>query len=157
MKKKKIVIFFVVQTGSPAVLGMHNIDKLGLISVNHNTMDRKVAEDDSIDNSKSPSQTEGGKCEQFRGEEQEEVQSTQDADNTPKPPIITNPMVMGNISNNNDLITNLIADTRNDGSIDFLGKMLSNLSLVSDAERKDDMMTKPHKLIVIVSILFQSH
>ena len=52
----------------------------------------------------------GGKCEQFKGEKQEaETQSTQDAENTPKPPIVTNPTVMHNNKDNNDLI----ADTRN--------------------------------------------
>ena len=61
MKKKKFVSFFVAQNGSPAVLDMQDIDKLGLISVNYNIMHRQVAEDDSIDNSESPSQTEGGK------------------------------------------------------------------------------------------------
>ena len=47
---------------------MQDIDKLGLISVNYNTMHSQVAEDDSIDNSESPSQTEGGTCEQFKCE-----------------------------------------------------------------------------------------
>ena len=97
-EKENICKFVVVQNGSPAVLG---IDKLGLISVNYNTMPRQVAEDDSIDNSKSPSQIEGSKCEQLKGKKQEEeAQSTQDADNTPEPPIVTNPTVTGN--NNND-------------------------------------------------------
>ena len=104
-------------------------------------MNRQEAEDDTIDNSRSTSQTEGGKCEQFKGKKQEEeAQSTQDADNTPKPPNVTNPTVMGN--NNNDLITDLIADTRNNGSIDFLSKLLNNHSLISDTERKNDTMTK---------------
>ena len=117
---------------------MQDIAKIGLKSINYNTMHRQVAEDDS---SESPSQTEGGKCEQFKGERQEaETKSTQDADNTPKPPIVTNPMVMGN--NNNDLTADLIADTRNDGSTDFLSELLSNHSLVSDEVRKNDMMTK---------------
>ena len=102
-----------------------------------------MAEDDSLDNSKSPSQTEGDKCEHFKGEKQEEeAQNTQDADNTPEPPIVSNPMVMGINNNNNDLITDLIADIRNNVSIDFLAELLSNHILVSDAERKDDMMTK---------------
>ena len=62
-------------------------------------------------------------------------------------------MVMGN--NNNDLITDLIADTRNNGNIYFLAEQLSNHSLVSGEERKDDTMTKKntHKLIVIALIL----
>ena len=49
---------------------------------------------------------------------------------------------MGITNNNNDLITDLIADTRNNVSIDFLAELLSDHSLVSDAERKGDMMTK---------------
>ena len=53
-------------------------------------------------------------------------------------------MVTGINNNNNDLITDLIADTRNSVSIDFLVELLSNHSLVSDAERKDDMMKKKH-------------
>ena len=117
-KKEKNCKFFVAQNGSPAVLGMQDIDKLGLISVNYNTMHRQVAEDDSIDNSEN--QTDGSKCEQFKGEKQEEeVQSTQDADNTPKPPVVLNPMVTGINNNDNDLIADLIADTRNNVSIDF--------------------------------------
>ena len=67
-KKEKICKFIVAQNGSPAVLGMQDIDKLALISINYDTMHSQVTEDDSIDNSKSPSQTEGSKCEQFRGE-----------------------------------------------------------------------------------------
>ena len=58
MKKKKIVSFFIAQNGSPAVLGMPDIDRLDLISLNYDTTHRLVAEDDSIDNSDSPIQTE---------------------------------------------------------------------------------------------------
>ena len=56
---------------------MPDIDKLGLISLNYHTTHRHVAADDSIDNSKSTIQTEGGKFKQFKGEKQEEVQSKQ--------------------------------------------------------------------------------
>ena len=42
---------------------MQDIDKLGLISINYDTTQRQVAEDDNIDNSEIPSQMEGGKCE----------------------------------------------------------------------------------------------
>ena len=99
---------------------MQGIDKLDLIPINYDTTHREVAEDDNIDNSKSPSQTEGEKCEQCKGEKQEEEpQRTQNADNTPKPPIVTNPTVMGNNNNNNDLITDLIADTRRNGRLFF--------------------------------------
>ena len=142
-----------MQNGSPAVLGMQDIDKLGLISITYDTAHRQVAEDDNIDYSKSPSQTEGNKSEQFKGKKQEEAQSKQDADNTPKPPIVTNPTVMGN--NNNDLIKDLSADTRNIGSIDFLSELLNNHSLVSDADRKNNTVIK-NTQILIASILFQS-
>ena len=54
-------------------------------------------------------------------------------------------MVTGNNNNNNDLIKDLIADTRNNGSIDFLSELLNNHSLVSDAERKNDTMAKNPK------------
>ena len=81
-----------------------------------------------------------------------EKQSTQNAGNTPEQPIVTYPMVTGNNSNNKDLI----ADTRDNGSIDFLSELLSNHSLVSDEERKSGMLTKAHKLIVIVLMLFLS-
>ena len=132
-EKEKICKFFVAQNGSPAVLGMQDIAMLGLISLNYDAAHRQVAEGDSIDNSERQSQTEGDKCKQFKGKKQEaETQSTQNADNTPKPPIVTNPMVMGNNNNNNDLI----ADTRDNGSTNFLSELLSNHSLVSDEERK---------------------
>ena len=57
--KEKICKFFVMHNGSPAVLGMQDIDKLGLISINYNTEHRQVAEEDSRDNSESPRQTGG--------------------------------------------------------------------------------------------------
>ena len=40
-----------MQNGSPAVLGMQDIAKIGLISINYDTMHRQLAEDDSIDDS----------------------------------------------------------------------------------------------------------
>ena len=63
MKKRKNCKFFVAQNGSPAVLDMQDIVGLGLMSINYDTTHRKVTEDDSIDNSDSPSQTEGSKFE----------------------------------------------------------------------------------------------
>ena len=71
MKKKKKCKFFVVQSGGPAVLSMPDIDKLGLMSLTYDTAHRQVAADDSIDNSESPIQTKGGKCEQFKVKEKE--------------------------------------------------------------------------------------
>ena len=134
---------FVVQDGGPAVLGMPDIDKLGLISVNCKNTKRQVAKDDIIDNSmsESPIQTNGGKCEQFEGEKQDaEPQSQQNGDNTPKSPIVTNPMLMGN--NNNDLV----AETRKHDSISLLSELLINQSFVSGEERKDDMTMENAKI-----------
>ena len=106
--KEMMCKFFAEHKGSPAVLGMQDIDMLGLLSINYSSKHRQVAEQDNKDNDKSPSQTEGSKCEQFKGEKQEaKTQNTQDTNNT-------NPMVMGN--NNKELN----ADTRDTDSIDFL-------------------------------------
>ena len=88
--KEKMCKFFIAHNGSLAVLGMHDIDKLGLLSINHNSKNRQVAEEDNKDNCENPGQTRGVKHEQFKGEEQEaETQNTQDAN-------YANPMVMGN-------------------------------------------------------------
>ena len=127
--KQKICKFFVVHNGSPAVLGMQDIDKLGLISVIYSTKCRQVTKEDSRDISESPRQTEGSKCEQFKGMKQEaETQNIQDTDNT-------NPKVTGN--NNKELI----ADKRDSDSIDVLPELLNNQSLISGTEIEDDMMT----------------
>ena len=142
-EKEKNCKVFVAHNSRSVMLGMQDIDKLSLISVNCNTTHRKVAKGDKVDNSDSTSQTESCKCKQFTGEKQEtEVQSTQDAENTSKLPIVTNPMVMGNNNNHKELIAELIADTRNNDSIDFLSELLCIHSLISDAERKNDMMTE---------------
>ena len=67
------------------------------------------------------------------GENQDaEPQSQHNADNTPEPPIVTSPMVMGNNNNNKELI----ADTRDNGSIDSCSELLCNQSFVSDEERE---------------------
>ena len=89
---------------------IQNIDKLGLISINFSTKHRQVSEEDSRDSrdkSESPRQTEGSKCELFKGEKEEAgTENTQDTNNT-------NPMVMGN--NNKELI----AETKDNDCIDF--------------------------------------
>ena len=118
-----------MHSGSLAVLGMQDIGKLGLLSINYSSKHGQVVEEDNKDNGESPTQTEGGKCEQFKGEKQEaETQNTQDTNNT-------NPMVMGN--NNKELN----ADTRDTDSIDFLSELLNNQSLISGAEIEGDTMT----------------
>ena len=51
-ERQKICKFFVVPDSGTAVLGMPDIDKLGIISFNCETMHGQVAADDSADNSK---------------------------------------------------------------------------------------------------------
>ena len=104
-----------------------------------------MAKDDKVDNSENTSQTESGKCKQCIGKKEEtEAQNPQHADNAPKPPIVTNPIVEGSNNNNKELIAELIPNTGYNDNIDFLSELLNNHSLISDAERKDDMMTKKH-------------
>ena len=64
--------FLVMHNCSPAVLGLQDIGKLGLISINYSTKHRQVAEEGSRDNSESLRQTEGGKHgEKVRSRKQE--------------------------------------------------------------------------------------
>ena len=48
---------------------------------------------------------------------------------------------MGNNNNDNDLI----ADTRDNGSVNFHSKLVNNQNFVSDEERKDEMTTENTK------------
>ena len=99
MGRKRCLSFLLAHNGSPAVLGMQDIDKLGLLSINHESKNRQVAEEKNKDNCKSPRQTKDDKDEQLKGEEQETgVQNTQDANNYPT--------VLGN--NNKELIASLL-------------------------------------------------
>ena len=119
---------------------MPDIDTLSLIPLTCETTHRQVAVHDSADNSeyKSSIQTEGGKCEQFESEKQDaEAQSQHNADNTAKPTIFTNPMVMGNNSNEKSFS----AKTINKDSNSFLSELIinENQSFISDQLRKGDM------------------
>ena len=68
--KEKMCKFFIAHNGSLAVLGMQDIDKLGLLSINHNSKNRQVAEENNKDNCKNPRQIKGHKHEQLKGKEQ---------------------------------------------------------------------------------------
>ena len=58
--KEKICKFFVVHSGSLAVLGMQDIDRLGMLSINIKIQkNRQVAEESNKDKGESPSQTKG--------------------------------------------------------------------------------------------------
>ena len=136
-----------MQNGDPAVLGMPDKDKPGLISFYCETTHRQMVTDDLTDNSKRNGQCkraiqiEDRKCEQFESEKQDvEAQSQQDADNTAKPTIVTNPTVIGN--NKNDFF----AQTVNDG-YNFLSEIIinENQSFVSDQLREDNTVAADAK------------
>ena len=50
--KEKMHRFFVVYSGSLAVLGMQDIDRLGMLSINCNSHNRQVAEESNEDKDK---------------------------------------------------------------------------------------------------------
>ena len=56
--KEKMCKLFVAHNCSLPVLGMADIDKLGLLSINHNSKYRQMVEEDNKDNCESPRQTE---------------------------------------------------------------------------------------------------
>ena len=82
-EKEKIYKFFVAHYGSMAVLGMQDIDRLGMLSINLNSKNRQVAEDNK-DNCESQRQIKSDKWEQLKDKEQEtQTTYTQDANNNP--------------------------------------------------------------------------
>ena len=97
------------------MLGIQDIDRLGMLSINHKSKIRQVKgrnEDKGI----SSRQTKGNRCEQLKGGEQEtEIPNTQHAN--------YNPMVMGN--NNNE-------------SIASLSEVLINQNSIAGTDTKDD-------------------
>ena len=150
-EKEKICKFFVAHNGSLAVLGMQDIDRLGMLSINCNSKNRQVEEESNEDKGKSQRQTNSDKCEQLKSEIKEtETQSKQDAKDA-------NPTVMGN--NNNESIAPLLevlinqnsiagTETKDDAtidlhinynSIDCIAESGTNHSPFSIEEGKDDM------------------
>ena len=115
-EKEKICKFFVAHKGSTSALGMQDIDRLGMLSINCNSKNRQVEEESNGDKGKSQRQTNSDKCEQLKGEIQGmETQSKQDAKDA-------NPMVIGN---------------NNDESIAPLSEVLTNQNSIADTEKKD--------------------
>ena len=83
-EKEKICMFFVAHNGSMAMLGMWDIDRIGMLSINLNSKNRQVAvtEEDNKDNCESQRQTKSDRWEQLKGKLQEiETQNTQNANN----------------------------------------------------------------------------
>ena len=106
------------KNGSTAVLGMWDIDRLGMLSINLKSR-RQVAVAEE-DNCESQRQTNSDKCEQLKGKLQyTESQNKQDAN-------VANSTVMGN---------------NNKESIASFSEVLISPNLIADAERKDDMTT----------------
>ena len=105
------------------MLGLQDIDRLGMLSINLNSKNRQEVEESNEDKEKRPRQTKGNRHEQLKGREQEtETQSKQDAKDA-------NPMVMGN--NNNE-------------SIDPLSEVLINQNSIAGTETKDDATIDLH-------------
>ena len=120
--KERMCKFFVAHNGSLPVLDMQDIDKLGLLSINHKSKNRKMVEEDDKDHCESPRQTECNNYEQLKGEKQEAAtQNTQEAK-------YLNPMVMD--KNNKDSI----AETKDNNSVESFSKVLINQNLIADAE-----------------------
>ena len=124
---------------------MPDTDNLGVLTIKCETIGRQVALDENTDSSKRHSQhqrtiqTEGGKFESYENKRQDaEEQSQHNRKNTAKSSTVANPMVMGNIGNENSFS----ADTINKDSNSFLSELIinENQSFVSDQLRKDDMV-----------------
>ena len=101
-------MFCIRESVPELVLGMSDIDNLGVLTINCETISRQVASHKNTDNSKGNCQcerviqTEGGKYESYENKRQDtEVQSQHNADNTAKSGIVTHPTVMDNNSNEN--------------------------------------------------------
>ena len=107
---------------------MQDTDKLGMLSINHNSKNRQVAEECNKHDCKSPRQTRGDKQEQFKGKKQEaETQDTQDAK-------YVNPMVTGN---------------NNKESIASFSELLINQNLIAGTETKKDVTTIDSYIIAL--------
>ena len=146
-EKERICKFVVVQNGSTAALGMWDIDRLGMLSINLNSKRQVTVAEDNQDNCENQRQTKKDKWEQLKGKLQEtETQNTQDANG--------NPMVTGN--NNKESITFcqlLIADTdkkddmttidiqTNYSNINPFSEVLNNQNLITGTEIKEDEAT----------------
>ena len=106
---------------------MADIDNLGVLTINCDTIARQVASDENTDSSKvncqheRAIQREGGKFEIYENKRQDaEVQSQHNAENTAQSSIVTNPMVMGNNSNENSFSE----ETINKDSKSFLSDLI---------------------------------
>ena len=137
-KNKRYVKFFVVLRSGPALLGMPDIDTLGVVTIKCEAIGRQVASDDNADRRKRNCQyeravqTEGGKPETWINKRQDVVQKQSNADNTAEAGVVPNPTVMGN-NNNKDksFISELIIN--------------ENQKLSSEQFREDDLKTNVKK------------
>ena len=133
-EKEKICKYFVVHNGSSAMLGMQDIDRLGMLSIHHNSKNRQVAEESNKDKGKRPSQTKGNRhktdAEKDKGESPSQIKGNRhktDTETQNKQDFKdANPMVMGNNIKE---------------SILSLSELLFSQNLMAGAERKDDATT----------------
>ena len=130
----------------PALLGMPDIDNLGVLTINSETIGRQLVPDNNADSRKGNCQyekavqTEDGMSESYacngwdvdtqkaaqaedrmletctNKRQDAETQNQHSADNTTEPSVITNPRVMGNNNNENSFLSE---STKNDANSYF--------------------------------------
>ena len=110
---------FVAHDGSTAVLGMQDIDRLGMLSINLKSNNRQVAEEDNMTIVRVQGKLKATSLNSWN------VRSRKQKHKTHRMPTY-NPTVMGN---------------NNKGSIASLSELLISQNLIADAERKDDTTT----------------
>ena len=137
-EKQKISKFFVVPGSGPSLLGMPDIDNLGVLTMNYETIARQLTLDNA-DNRKSNCQfertvqTEGRMPESCTNKRQDaETQNQHNAVNNAKPSIFNNSMVISNDNNENSFLSEPI----NKDSKCFLSELII---LGSEQIREDDM------------------
>ena len=110
------------------MLGIPDIDSLGVLTINCENIGRQVASDQNTDNSKRNCQ-----CKR-------EIQT----DNTAESSIVTNPMVISNSSNQNSFSSQTI----NKDSNSFLSELIikEKQNFVSGQLRKDNMVAADAKV-----------
>ena len=135
-EKQKVCKFFIVPRGGRAMLGMSNIETLGVLTINQDTTGRQLASDDNTDKiktsgqSKKAVQTESRETESCKNKMQDaNVQKQCNANNIAKPSVDTNPMVMGNNNNSNkSFLSQQIAEDN----------MKTNVKQTNQKNKKDD-------------------
>ena len=176
---------FVVPGSGTALLGTADIDTLGILTINRETIGRQLTPGDNPDKWQRNCQSEraeGGKLESCTNNRQDvdaqkavqpesgrlescknkrqdtDIQKQCSADNKPKSSVMASPMVMGKITNDNNFLSEQI---NSDNKSFFLELIINgNQSFLSEQFREDELELnveqKHRKTMKIVKALFQS-